>query len=94
VHIHRIAAKPTNATGWHTHLRHGNYRHGNNFFFAEVSRWSEKHRSPAEAHEGTDMAKGSPGNQYTGPVPEENRSIPTLADVGIDKKLSMRATAW
>lgn len=39
------------------------------------------------------LAKGSPGNQYTGPVPKKNRSNspPTLADAGIDKKLSSRA---
>jgi len=38
------------------------------------------------------LAKGSPGNQYTGPVPNENRSTPpTLAEAGIDKKLSSRA---
>lgn len=32
--------------------------------------------------------KGSPGNQYTGPVPRGNRSNPTLADLGVTKKQS------
>ena len=36
-------------------------------------------------------AKGSPGNQYTGPVPKKDQSTPTLTDIGIDKKLSARA---
>ena len=37
-------------------------------------------------------AKASPGNQYTGPVPTGNQSNPpTLADMGIDKKLSSRS---
>lgn len=38
------------------------------------------------------LAKGSPGNQHTGPVPRGNQSTPpTLAEAGIDKKLSSRA---
>ena len=44
-----------------------------------------------EQKETVGLAKGSPCNQYTGPVPEKNQSTPTLADVGIDKKLSSRA---
>jgi N6-adenosine-specific RNA methylase IME4 len=37
------------------------------------------------------VAKAAPGNQYTGPVLQENRSIVTLAYLGADKKFSVRA---
>jgi len=34
-----------------------------------------------------EKAKGSPGNQYTGPVPARNQSIPpTLRDLGVSKR--------
>jgi N6-adenosine-specific RNA methylase IME4 len=37
------------------------------------------------------VAKAAPGNQYTGPVPQGDRSTVTLAGLGTDKKFSARA---
>jgi phage N-6-adenine-methyltransferase len=37
-----------------------------------------------------ELAKGAPGNQYIGPVPEEDRSNVTLAGIGISKNQSSR----
>ena len=35
-----------------------------------------------------EKAKGSPGNQHTGPVERDDQSNPTLSDLGISKEQS------
>ncbi len=43
-----------------------------------------------EALPETELAKASPGNQYTGPVGSTDQSSPTLAGIGISKDQSSR----